>query len=278
MGRSGTTILQQLCNAHAQMRVTDEFGNYAFLGDTFPRYAARTTARIHTIGGRWRIVGPPGFLSSRLPHDIRLRSRNHVVNVRVCADHLLRLARRRPDRVALDDLVEVDGRGSRQIRIVGDKFPSYALMLDRLVPLRQLLRLVIYRDCRDVTSSFLRKVRTDWKRQGWTRYVDTAEKVARRWVRAIEDLEKHAAELYVIRYEELVADPRSVLDRLARWLEVEPEGFESGMVSASSVGKHTQGLTTRELDDVLRVAGPTMNRLNYFQSGAEGPEPGMSFS
>jgi hypothetical protein len=278
MGRSGTTILQRLCNAHPQMRVTDEFGNYAFLGDTVPRYAARTVARVQTIGGRWRILGPPGYLSSRFPHDIRFRSRNHAANVRACANHLFRLARRRPDRVTLDDLVEADGRGTQVIRIVGDKLPSYALMLDRLVPLPQLLRLVIYRDCRDVTSSFLRKVRTDWKRQSWTRYVDTAEKVARRWVRAIEDLEKHAGDLYVVRYEELVADPRSVLNRLARWLEVEPGGFERDMVSASSVGKHMQGLTTRELDEVLEVAGPTMKRLNYFQPGAVGPEPGMSFS
>lgn len=152
------------------------------------------------------------------------------------------------------------------------------MMLDRLVPLPQLLRLVIYRDCRDVTSSFLRKVRTDWKRQRWAQYVDTAEKVALRWVRAIEDLENHAEDLYIIRYEELVADPRPVLDRLARWLEVDPGGFEPGMVSASSVGKYMQGLTTRELDDVLKVAGSTMKRLNYSQPGAVGQEPGISFS
>jgi hypothetical protein len=83
-------MLQRLCNAHPQMRVTDEFGNYAFIGDTFPRYAARTVARIHAIGGRWRILGPPGYLSSRLPHDIRLRSRNHAANIRGCAIHLFR--------------------------------------------------------------------------------------------------------------------------------------------------------------------------------------------
>jgi hypothetical protein len=137
----------------------DEFGNYAFLGDTFPGYAARTVARIQAIGGRWRILGPRGYLSSRLPHDIRLRSRNHAVNIGGCANHLFRLARRWPERVTLDDL-EVERRGSQEIRIVGDKLPSYAFLLDQLVPLPQLLRLVIYRDCRDVTSSFLRKVRS----------------------------------------------------------------------------------------------------------------------
>jgi hypothetical protein len=278
MGRSGTTILQRLCNAHPQMRVTDEFGNYAFLGDPFHRYAARTAARIHTIGGRWRILGPPGYLSSRLPHDFGVRSRNHAANLQNCAVHLLRLARHCPVTVTLDRLVRADAHDNQELLVVGDKLPSYALMWDRLVPLPDLLRLVIYRDCRDVTSSFLRKVRTDWKRRPWARYVDTAEKVAIRWVRAIEDLESRAQSLHIMRYEDLVADPRAILDRLAGWLEVGPGGFDPGMVSATSVGKHLQGLTKKELEDVLRVAGPTMDRLNYCQPGAVGPEPGMSFS
>jgi hypothetical protein len=180
--------------------------------------------------------------------------------------------------VTVDDLVRADGQGEGELRVVGDKLPGYALMMDRLAPLPQLLRLVIYRDCRDVTSSFLRKVRTDWKRQRWICYVDTAEKVAIRWVRAMEDLENRATDLHIIRYEELVADPRVVVERLAEWLQVDPGGFEPGMVSASSIGKHLQGLTKSELDDVLKVAGPTMERLNYSQPGAAGPDPGMSFS
>lgn len=263
MGRSGTTMLQELCNAHPQMRVTAELGNYAFIGETFPKYAAQTVARIQRIGGRWRIMGPPGSVPGKLSHHIRLRSRNHAANIRDGAIHLFRLARRCPDRVTLEELiVEAEG-GNQELRIVGDKFPTYAFMLDRLVALPQLLRLVIYRDCRDVTSSYLRKVRTEWKRQRWARGMDDTEKIARRWVRAIEEMEKHAKDLHVIRYEELVTNPRPVLNRLADWLAVEPVWFDPRKASDSSVGKYQQGLTTQELADVLRVAGPTLERLNY---------------
>lgn len=263
MARSGTTLLQQLCNTHPQMRVTNEFGNYAWIGDSYPRYVTRTVARIQKINGKWRILGTPGFVPPKLTDELRIRSGNHVANVRGAALHLFRLARRWPERVTLATLVEEAGGGDPEIRIVGDKLPRYAFMLNQLVPLPQLLRLVIYRDCRDVTSSFLRKVRTDWKRQRWTRHFDNAEKIARRWVRAIEDMEHYREHLYLVRYEELVADPRPELTRIAEWLDVERSWLDAGRVSDSSVGKYKEGLTPEELDDVLRVAGPTLRRLDY---------------
>lgn len=263
MARSGTTMLQQLCNSHPQMRVTNEFGNYAFIGDSFPTYVAQTVKRIGVINGKWRILGPPGHVPARFSNELRLRGGNQTANIGAVAVHLLRLARRWPTRVTLSALVAEAGKDDPQTRIVGDKLPRYTFMMDRLVALPELLRLVIYRDCRDVASSFLRKVRGDWERQRWTRNADTAEKIARRWVRAIEMMDSYSDHLFAIRYEDLVSDPRSELLRLAKWLDVDPQGFNARMVSDTSVGKHKQGLTAQELDTVLEVAGPTLERLKY---------------
>jgi hypothetical protein len=263
MARSGTTMLQQLCDSHPQMRVTKEFGNYAWIGESFPSYVAKTINRIRVINGKWRILGPSGRLPSRLTEEIRIRSQNHVANVGVAARHLLRLARRRPGRVTLSALVDAAGGGAPQARIVGDKLPLYAFMLDSLIHQTELLRMVIYRDCRDVTSSFLRKVRTDWKSQAWSRNADTAQKIARRWVRAIENMEHHADRLWIVRYEDLVREPRLCMPGLAAWLDVDPSGFDARMVFDSSVGKYKQGLTAQEHDIVLEIAGPTMERLGY---------------
>lgn len=263
MARSGTTMLQQLCNAHPQMRVTNEFGNYAWIGDPYPKYAARAAARIHRIRGKWRILGRPGFVPPRFSDEIRIRSGNHAANIRDGAVHLLRLGRHSVGRVTLDALVEEASDGDPRILVVGDKLPRYAYMLNEFVQHPRLQRLVIYRDCRDVTSSFLRKLRTDWKRQRWTRHFNGADRIARRWVRAIEEMEHYRDHLHVVRYEELVADPRPGLDRIADWLGVDPSGLDAGRVSDSSIGKHRQGLTPQELDDVLRIAGSTLRRLGY---------------
>jgi hypothetical protein len=50
---------------------------------------------------------------------------------------------------------------------------------------------------------------------------------------------------------------------MAEWLDVDPSGFDSERVFGSSVGSYRRGLTTKELDEVLAVAGPTLERLGY---------------
>jgi hypothetical protein len=181
----------------------------------------------------------------------------------VATMHLLRLARQGRGQVTLSALVAAHKYDS-DTRVVGDKLPQYIFMMDRLVELTPgLCRLIIYRDCRDVTSSYLLMTRTKWSDRPWIHATDTAEKIARNWVHAIEIMERHVADLFVIRYEDLVGDPQSELRRLAEWLDVDPRGFNARRVSDSSVGKYRQGLTDRELDDVLQVAGPALKRLKY---------------
>lgn len=252
MPRSGTTLLQRLCDRHPHMRVSNDFGNYAFIGDSFPLYTAKAARRVLEINGGSRILG-----------TFSGRTTNYLSNVHTTFSHLIRIAQFGTGAVTLSAITTEARKNDPHIRVVGDKFPQYIFTMDRLVQLPELLRLVVYRDCRDVTSSFLKMVRTKWKYRRWIRDTNTAGKIARLWVRAVEVMERHADDLFVVRYENLVGDPRSELLRLAEWLDVDPSGLDASWVSDSSVGKYERGLTGRELDEVMSVAGPTMQRLNY---------------
>lgn len=262
MPRSGTTLLQQLCNNHPQMRVTKEFGNYLFVGESLTGYLKGTARRVRRINGKWRPHGARQEVATTLLEKLRLRAVNQIANGLAATAHVLRIARRGTGPVTLSALVAAE-TGNGETRIVGDKFPQYMFKMHQLVELQELLRLVIYRDCRDVTSSFLKKLRADWKDQSWTRPMDTADKIARKWVEGIEIMERHAESLFVVRYEALVSDTETELRRIAEWLNVEPSGFDQKMVFGSSVGNYRRGLTAQELDDVLRVSGPTLERLGY---------------
>jgi hypothetical protein len=262
MPRSGTTLLQQLCDDHPQMRITKEFGNYLFLGESLTGYLKGTARRVRRINGKWRPHGARQEMPTTLLRKLRVRGVNQIANGLAVSTHVLRIARHGTGPVTLAALLSSEA-GNGSIRIVGDKFPQYMFRMHQFVELQDLLRLVIYRDCRDVTSSFLKKLRADWKNQAWTRPLNTAEKIARKWVDGVEIMERYAERLFVVRYETLVSDPDTELRRIAEWLDVEPSGFDQGMVFDSSVGNYRSGLTAKELDDVLRVSGSTLERLRY---------------
>jgi len=147
---------------------------------------------------------------------------------------------------------------------VGDKWPDYIFLLDKLVDLKPLKFLVIYRDCRDVTSSTLKMARTQWKKQPWVNNLNSAEKVATRWVQAIEIMEKHRDKIHIIRYEDFIAKPQMELENLGRWLGVDSTGFPTHEIKQTSMGKFNQGLSKEDLSTVLKIAGQTMERLGYF--------------
>jgi hypothetical protein len=148
-------------------------------------------------------------------------------------------------------------------RIVGDKYPGYIFQLDKLAVTEGLSCLIIYRDCRDVTSSSLKEARTTWRDQRFAKRFDTAGKAARQWVDAIESMERHIDQLHVIRYEDLVTAPIQELELLGKWLSVDPGGFPAHIIRDASVGKYKSGLSDNELAAVMEIAGPTMARLGY---------------
>jgi len=147
--------------------------------------------------------------------------------------------------------------------ILGDKWPHYMFLMDKFVNVDNVYGLVIYRDCRDVTSSFLKQARTTWRQQAWVNDLGTAENVARHWVEGIKVMERHAAQLHIIRYEELIDNPETIFAAIGDWLGVDSAGFPTHEIKRSSLGKYKGGLTNEELATVMDIAGPTMARLGY---------------
>jgi hypothetical protein len=240
--RSGTTILRGMCNRHPKVALTLEFANFRDLGRGYFGYRAR-------LEHRWQTV------QKENPRDWQ-----DVTFSKVYRRRLRYYLGRRIDADAIGSIMQ---RLFPHATVVGDKYPDYVFMLDDLAHDDQLKRIIIYRDCRDVVSSALAKARTDWKPYAFAKKFDTAEKVARRWVTAIELMERHKDRVFVIRYEDFVATPLQTAQRLGEYLGVEPSGFPTEDVRADSVGKHNEGLSRGELETVLAVAGPVLQRLGY---------------
>ncbi len=251
--RSGTTLLQQLCDGHPELGVTNELGNFTHLNRFYPAYA-------HHLLDRWqRVQGGWAFDVAYAGEKESLRANN----LRFVLRHLGHLLQRGLGRVTVPRLEAAYRRSFPQARILGDKWPHYLFILDRFIDDPGLIHLVIYRDGRDVTSSFLKQVRTTWRDAPWVGKIDTAEKIAQRWVRGIDIMERYADKVYIMRYETLMQQPREELNRLAAWLAVDPAGFDSAMIRPTSIGKYQTGLTEAELETVMAIAGPTLARLGY---------------
>lgn len=259
--RSGTTLLRELCNAHPDITLTHEFGTFLGLNEPLSNYQKRIYHQLRTqpILG-CRVLGP---LSSRS----RLRrwatsTRGHVFAIR----YLNKIRRYGPGPVELTAIEATLRDVLPRTTIVGDKMPAYVDRLDRLARTSGLISVVIYRDCRDVTSSHLKMARTRWRNEPWVRGQDTAEKIATLWVAALETMERHRDRIHIVRYEDLVQEPRRVLSTLAEWLGIDPAGFPDASIAnvrGNGIGKHRHGLTEQELEAILSVAGPTMARYGY---------------
>jgi hypothetical protein len=148
-------------------------------------------------------------------------------------------------------------------RIIGDKYPDYVFSLDKLALIDELIRVVIFRDPRDVVASTLRKVRTDWGGRQFASKMNTAEKVAKRWLEAIELMERYKDRIFVMRYELLVTDPTRAIQGYADYLGVDAAGFPIEWVQGGMIGKYIDVLTEEEVDCVVEIAGPKMKELDY---------------
>jgi hypothetical protein len=93
--------------------------------------------------------------------------------------------------------------------------------------------------------------------------MDTAEKIAAQWVRAVEIMERCSDRIKMIRYEDLVQQPKRELQTLSDWLGVDPSGFPNGLIRNASIGNYKSGLTNEELTNVMKIAGTTLARLGY---------------
>lgn len=255
--RSGTTLLKNICTSHPEVHVTPEYRYLMGMGRPYRGYARHQRDYLRRKGvDTW-------FMISGGHTPVRRRVGWWGKQALFTARYLRALRTVAPDRV---DAAAVDAALRHlypDLRIVGDKYPGYCRRLESLVGREELSGILIYRDGRDVVSSALRMARTNWKGSRFAHKLDTPRKVAVRWVRAIEAMERHAGLIYTVRYEDLIQRPGSVLEALGDWLGVDPSEFRPPTIRAGSVGKYRVGLTQTELATVMAVAGPTMERLGY---------------
>ncbi|MGE0682991.1 MAG: sulfotransferase [Candidatus Binatia bacterium] len=250
--RSGTTLLGELCNHHRDIIITREFGNFLALGRPYQAYSRQILNRWWTVQSKWAFE--PASERHRL-----MRLHNFLFVLR----YLLKVHRVRQGHVDLGAIETALRSLFPAARFVGDKWPGFVFSLDKFVEKDGIYLLMIYRDCRDVVSSTLEQVRTSWRKSAFAEQMNTAEKVARRWVRAIEEMERYRNRLHIICYEDLICKTQQELHRLGEWLGVSPQEFSIQPVRDTSVGKHKKGLSADELSVVLEIAGPTMARLGY---------------
>ncbi len=251
--RSGTTLLRNLCDAHPAITVTMEFNNFTGIGKSSLHYSYRM------LKMWWRNRERSFLVQGKDEENRRYVLQSHAFVLR----YLWETNKRPRKHIQLSDIEKNMRSVFPESKVVGDKFPAYIFRLDKIVSFDEALRVVVYRDCRDVVSSSLKIAQTKWRNRPFAAEYDTAQKIAQRWVYAIEQMEKHASHVFIIRYEDLVRNPSRELGRLGEQLDVPLEGFPLNTVKTGSVGKYKQGLTTEELAAVMDIAGPTMNRLGY---------------
>ncbi|MBV7340104.1 sulfotransferase [Chloroflexi bacterium TSY] len=251
--RSGTTLLQRLCNGHPDIATTLEFSNFIYVNRSYLQNV------YHLLYKCWYVKhyfwNPP---PEQKPWH---RSwQNFVFALR----YLMHLG-------LCKKLRSVDFASAEKafhacmpaVQIIGDKFGIYQRKLDLYKEVDNLAILIIYRDCRDVTQSVLKKVETDWRSRGFAKNMDTVEKIAKRWVKDIENMEQHANQIHIIRYEDLIRDPKREMVAVGEYLNVDPNSFPVDIVRGDSIGKYEQALSEEQLVVVMKIAGPTMKRLGY---------------
>lgn len=250
--RSGTTILQKLCNRHPNISVTNEFGNFAFIDKPYVVYSLQVMMRWYQVRNKWAFDLSYNSMKSKNLYNFIFINR-----------YLLGMVKHYRDPITVQIIEAALKHSFPESSILGDKWPLYMFLMDKFVNINDLYCLVIYRDCRDVTSSFLEQVRTAWRRQAWINNLNTAKKVARHWVDMIGLMEHHAAQLHIVCYEDLIDNPKAVFASIGNWLGVDPIGFPTHEIKRNSIGKYKSGLTGEELAAVMDIAGPTMTRLGY---------------
>lgn len=148
-------------------------------------------------------------------------------------------------------------------KVAGDKYPGYVFSLDRFAARPELYPIVIVRDCRDVVASTLEMAQTEWRGSHFAGVIDTPEKVTHRWLEAVAIQERNASRILILRYEDLVTQPLSQLERLGIYLGVDPDGFRPEMLKAGSIGRHRRSLTPKDLELIRSLAGEAMGRWGY---------------
>jgi len=76
-------------------------------------------------------------------------------------------------------------------------------------------------------------------------------------------MEKYSDTIHVVQYEQLVRQPETVITDLAKYLGVDPAGFDLSTIRDTSIGLYQTGLSPKQIRQIEEIAGPAMQRLGY---------------
>ena len=247
--RSGTSLLYDICFSHPDILITYEFRSYIGLG-RWPRKYLQLLKPYNTrkpLLGRRKQKTLPDKISC-MAFDSQYRNEFRKIRAR---------------RIKPQDILDTYRKLLPSAKVYGDKYPRYVFKLQKLSKIDHLRRVIIYRDPRDVIQSTLRRVNTDWKEKKFAENFNTAEKAAHHWVNAIEMMEKYSDTIHVVQYEQLVRQPETVITDLAKYLGVDPAGFDLSTIRDTSIGLYQTGLSPKQIRQIEEIAGPAMQRLGY---------------
>jgi hypothetical protein len=250
--RSGTSIMRILLNSHPEIAVTHEFANLKNIRRSRWYYSMYILRRMMELQARGN-----EFALFRNDHTSLME------NLLFMGRYLVRIQWNRSRVFGFQGAESALHSLFPKRKWVGDKFPDYIWNLKHYASSGKVTCIVMYRDGRDVASSTLVSVRTMWKNRKFIRILDNPEKIANRWVRSIELMERCAGKVIPVRYERLISEPKAVMGEIGSALGVNPEYFPTHLLRPTSVGKHHSLLTDQELGIVQAIAGPTLARLGY---------------
>ncbi len=247
--RSGTTMLNALCNTHPDITSTGEFKAFAGLWLWKKMYLHYLDYPKRT---RPYVKDPKKDLEE-----------NQAASAIFYKQFTQDISRSRGLIVTFSDIVTAYHHCFPDKKIIGDKFPRYLFMMKRLSLPTDLRRVIIYRDPRDVIVSTLKKVEGSWKGKRIAKELNTVEKIAHHWRDAVEIMFRYKKVLHTIKYETIIAEPQKTLISLGEYLDVAPEGFDYSLLRDSSIGRYRNTLTQEDIDLVEKIAGKQMKMLGY---------------
>lgn len=256
--RSGTSLLSRLCNSHPDITLTFELGCFNPLGKPYKVYKRK-------MFNRWwnKCIKRKQFFMTPKYDNVLTKFSGYARSHIFMARYIFKLHRYSQTRINYHIIENILKATLPKTGIIGDKYPGYVFSLDKLSKIDELSRLIIFRDCRDVVRSNIEKSQTSWRGTPFGEKLNTAEKIAKKWVLAIDLMEKYTDKLHIIRYENLVQYPDQELNLLGKWLNIDPAGFSKKRIRNTSIGKYKSGLSSKDLATVMKIAGQTMNRLGY---------------
>lgn len=237
VGRSGTSLLQSMLNAHSMVSFTPEihFIRRFLASNTLEKVVSSDAAAAAGMLASDEFVARLGFDAAQL---------------REAADALGHGFSSRALYVALQRMY-ADAQGKGDARWLGDKDPrsiEYLPMLSRLFP--EMRALHIMRDPRDVLAS---KKKAAWSKDGSVLRHIFANRVQLKMGRRYGRLLLGPRYMEVV-YEELLGNPRDVLERVCAFLELD---FEEAMLEFAESSKRL--VSESEMQWKKETLGPLLS-------------------